>query len=505
MALVRVRYAPSPTGSLHVGNARTALFNWLFARRHGGRFVVRFEDTDTERAGEEAARAIIVALRWLGLTWDEGPEVGGPYGPYFQSMRLDLYRRYAERLLLQERAYECYCTPEELEARRRRAQAGRRPFRYEGTCRHLTDAERAACRRQGRRPALRLMVPDTGTVEVHDRIKGTVSFDNAVLDDFVIMKSDGWPTYNFACVVDDHEMRISHVIRAEEHLSNTPKQLHVYRALEAEPPEFAHLPMVLAPDRSKLSKRHGATAVEEYRQMGILPQALLNYLLLLGWSYDGTTEIISLEEASRIFDLDRVNRTNAVFDEDKLLWMNHQYIKTARLHRLARLVVPRLAEAGVLPDMITLGEFRRLRRILALIQERMHTLNEAPALIGYFFGDDVEYDPAAVARRLAGPEVPDILERAADNLAAAGDWKPDVVEQVIRDTAASLGVKAAQVIHPVRVAVTGVMVGPGLFDVLHLVGRERTIRRLRRAAARLRAGELVATVAAGPTDGPGSP
>ena len=308
MSDLRVRFAPSPTGSLHIGGARTALFNWLFARRQNGAFVLRIEDTDLERSTGESARGIVSGLRWLGLDWDEGPETGGAYGPYFQSQRLGLYTEAANRLLEQGLAYYCYCTQEELAERRQDAmRAGRAP-RYDGRCRLLSREERVRLEREGRRPALRFHIPPDGVTVVPDAIRGEVVFSHEVLDDFIIMKSNGLPAYNFACVVDDASMKISHVLRAEEHLSNTPRQILIYRALGEPLPVFAHLTMILAPDRSKLSKRHGATSVQEFCEQGFLPEALLNYLALLGWSPEGEEEIMSLPEIVRQFSLERVEK-----------------------------------------------------------------------------------------------------------------------------------------------------------------------------------------------------
>jgi glutamyl-tRNA synthetase len=323
---IRVRFAPSPTGSLHIGGARTALFNWLFARHHGGSLILRIDDTDLARSTEESTRGILSALRWLGLDWDEGPDAGGSYGPYFQSQRLELYTKIAQELVDQGRAYYCYCTPEELAERRKQAMAEGKAPRYDGRCRELTSQERIQKENEGHRPAIRLRIPDAGETVVQDFFRGDVVFANDVLDDFIIIKSNGMPTYNFACVVDDAKMQISHILRAEEHLSNTPRQILIYQALGYPLPIFAHVPMILAPDRSKLSKRHGATSVEEFRDMGYLPEALINYLALLGWSPEGEEEILSLPELVRQFTLERVGKTAAVYDVKKLTWMNGHYL-----------------------------------------------------------------------------------------------------------------------------------------------------------------------------------
>ncbi len=484
---VRVRFAPSPTGSLHVGGARTALFNWLFARHHGGSFVLRIEDTDRERSTEASALSIMSVLAWLGLDWDEGPDKGGPYGPYRQSERLDLYRLDADRLLAAGHAYRCYCTPEELTARREEAMRRGLPPRYDGRCRHLTDADRARLEAQGRRPVLRIKAPGPGETVVDDIIRGAVTFDNEkMLDDFVIMKSDGWPTYNFACAVDDHLMAISHVLRAEEHLSNTPRQIHLCNLLGFETPRFAHLPMILAPDRSKLSKRHGAVAVEEFRAAGYLPEAIVNYLCLLGWSPGDEREILSLDEAARLFTLDRVNKTAAVYDVEKLTWLNGNYLRAADLDALVDLVEPRLREAGLIPAAMAVDR-AWLRSLLAKSRDRARTLSEFPDLLRYFFEEPAEYDEKGV-RKYFVAEAAERLGRARALLAGLRDWSVEGVEAAYRALAEEMGLTAGALIHPTRLALTGRTVGPGLFDIIFLLGRERSLARLDRAIAYIRSG-----------------
>ncbi|NLZ52622.1 MAG: glutamate--tRNA ligase, partial [Thermoanaerobacteraceae bacterium] len=324
---VRVRFAPSPTGSLHIGGARTALFNLLYARHNNGTFVLRIEDTDTERSTEESAAQIILSLKWLGLDWDEGPEKGGDFGPYFQSQRLELYKKEVERLLAEGKAYRCYCTPEELAQRREAALKAGRPPKYDGCCRNLTPEQIEKFEAEGRKYTIRLKMPQEGHTEVDDLIRGRVVFENSVLDDFIIVKSNGIPTYNFACVIDDNAMKITHIIRAEEHLSNTPKQIQVYLGLGYDIPKFAHVPMILAPDRSKLSKRHGATSVEEFKDQGYLAESIINYLTLLGWSPEGTEEIFEMDKAVKEFTLERVNKTAAIYDVKKLTWINGHYMR----------------------------------------------------------------------------------------------------------------------------------------------------------------------------------
>jgi len=335
---VRVRFAPSPTGSLHIGGARTALFNWLFARKHDGVFVLRLEDTDLLRSSEESSAGIIDGLQWLGLNWDEGPETGGSYGPYRQSERLPVYRKYLEQLVADGQAYYCFCSNEELQQEKEAARNGKRDYKYSGRCRELTSEEVQQRLSQGLKPVIRIKAPDNGTCVVHDLIRGDVEFNYVLMDDFIIAKSDGWPTYNFAVVVDDASMDITHVIRAEEHLSNTPKQLLIYESLGLTPPLFAHVSMILAPDRSKLSKRHGATSVQEFREQGYLPEALVNYLALLGWSSGDDRDFWSLDELVAEFDLENISRSPAVYDIEKLTWMNGNYLGKADSERLLSLV-----------------------------------------------------------------------------------------------------------------------------------------------------------------------
>ncbi len=489
MARVRVRFAPSPTGYLHLGGARTALFNWLFARHHGGTFILRVEDTDRERSRPEHVQVIMETLSWLGLDWDEGPDRGGPFGPYLQSARLDWYRREAERILAAGRAYPCYCTAAELEERRREAYARGLPSRYDRRCARLTGAERKRLEAEGRRPALRFRAPEGGRTVVEDLIRGRVVFDNEkMLDDFVILKSDGWPTYNFACAVDDAAMRISHVIRAEEHLSNTPRQLLLCEALGFPAPAFAHVPMILAPDRSKLSKRHGAVAVEEFRAGGFLPEAVVNYLALLGWSPGGEREIMPLAEMVAAFSLERVGRTAAVYDVEKMTWMNAAYLRQTDPDRLVDLVLPRLREAGFDVDGGGDAAGRRewVRRLVLATRERARTLADFPDLLRYFFVPPDRYDPGGVAKHF-GAEAPARLRAAAEAVRDLEPFTAEAVEAAYRGLADRLGIPAAKLIHPTRLALTGRTVGPGLFEIMELLGRRACLERLERAATLLEA------------------
>ena len=480
MGGVRVRFAPSPTGSLHVGGARTALFNWLFARKHKGIFVLRLEDTDIERNLAEAERGIMASLRWLGLDWDEGPDRGGGHGPYRQSERLDLYRQEAERLVRTGLAYPCYCTPEELVRQREEARQRGMPPRYDGRCRRLTQDERREREAAGMRPALRLVVPQEGTTVVDDLIRGEVVFDNSTLDDFIIMKSNGVPTYNFACVVDDSLMQISHVIRAEEHLSNTPKQLLLYRALGYAPPVFAHVPMILAPDRSKLSKRHGATAVEEFREAGYLPEAIINYLALLGWSPGDEREMMPVEELIERFSLEAVSRHAAIYDVKKLTWLNAQYLNTLPVEQIVAAVLPFLQARGFVPDEPGATTMAYITEVIKTVRSRVHTLTELVDAATYFFTDDFTYEEKGV-RKYFKPETAELLARGREVLAKVEPFDLPTVEAAYRNLIAGLGISGGALIHPTRLAISGRTVGPGVFDIIVTLGRQRCLDRLDRA------------------------
>jgi glutamyl-tRNA synthetase len=458
---VRVRFAPSPTGHLHVGGARTALFNWLFARHHGGTFILRIEDTDRSRSTEENLAAILDALRWLELDWDEGPPATG----YRQTERLDLYRAHATRLVAAGRAYYCDCPPEQLETERRAAEARKETFRYPGRCRERGLAA----------GALRLRIPDTGTTVVQDLIHGPVVFDHQQLDDWILVRTDGTPTYNFCVVVDDVDMRISHVIRGNDHLSNTPKQVLCYEAFGFPVPAFAHVSMILGPDRARLSKRHGATSVQAYREQGILPEALVNYLARLGWSH-GDQEIFTRAELIERFDIKDVSSSGAVFDQAKLEWLSQEYIKASDGARLAGLVRPLLAEAGLpAPDDA------RLAAMLETLRERARTLREMVEVGRFYFERPAGYEEKSRAKLLtaAGAERLGVL---IDRLQEVEPFAPSALEALYRELVAALGLKLVDLAQLTRLAVTGRTASPPLFDVLALLGREEVIARLRTAA-----------------------
>lgn len=490
---VRVRFAPSPTGEPHVGNIRTALFNWLFARHAGGAFVLRIEDTDQERKVEGALESILESLRWLGLDWDEGPEngKGGAYGPYFQSERLGLYRETVDALLSAGDAYQCFCSPERLDAMRKEQQRNQQPPGYDRHClSHMTAGERDR-RAAAEAHVVRFRIPrESGAVVVDDFIRGDVPYDPALLDDFVILKSDGFPTYHLANVVDDHHMRITHVMRAEEWLPSTPRHLLLYRALGWTPPVFVHLPMILGPDRAKLSKRHGATSTLAYRDEGYLPEALTNFMALLGWSLDDHTEIFSREELVECFDLERVGKAGAIFNVEKLTWMNGLYIRQLPAVELAERLLPFLERpegAGGLPDSVARPIDREYVATLApLIQERLKRLDEAPDLLSFFFeGMASPTGEALVPKGVAPQRSAAALAAAADRLNGIASWREDALEAALRPMAEELDLKTGQFFSAVRAAVTGRSVSPPLFATMAALGRERCMQALHKAVETL--------------------
>ena len=486
---VRTRYAPSPTGVPHVGNIRTALFSWLLARHFGGQFLVRIEDTDRTRYVPESVAGIGESLRWLGLDWDEGLDKGGPYGPYTQSERLPLYRAAADRLLAQGDAYECWCSSERLEQVRAEQARNKQPPRYDRRCRDET--QRAEARREaeteGRGPVVRFKTPDSGSVTLDDPIHGPLTFDLSTIDDFVLLKSDGFPVYHLAYIVDDDAMRISHVLRGDEWIPSVPRHLLVYRALGIDPPVIAHLPRILGPDGAKLSKRHGATSVFEYRDQGYLPEAMFNFLGLIGWSLDDHTEIISREQFIEHFSLDRVVKNPAIFNIDKLTWMNGVYIREMddgrRIETFAEWVdrdlpvsVPRPVDRAL------------VARIDPLIRERIKVLSEVVEYCDFFFVDELRYSPEdllgkAFAGKAAAAKA--AVERATAAVESLPEWTHEAIEASLRALAAELGVKAGDLFSLARVAVTGRRVTPPLFESMEILGRERSLDRLRAAAMKL--------------------
>ena len=480
---VRTRFAPSPTGFLHIGGARTALYNWLFARRHGGVFVLRIEDTDEVRSTDDSVTAILDSIKWMGLDWDEGPIDGktdaGPYAPYYQMKRVDVYRKHLDQLVSEGKAYKCYCTKEELDEMRRLAQLEKRPPRYDGRCRALTNERRKDMEGAGKAFSIRFKMPVSGTTVVDDQIRGKVSFENSLQQDLVIWKTTDGPTYNFCCVIDDHLMEISHVIRGDEHLSNTPSQIQIYYALGWTPPLFAHLSMILGSDGTKLSKRHGATSVLEYRDQGYLPHTMRNYLALLGWATSESQQLFTDVDLISKFNLEGCQKNPAMFDMVKLGWMNGEYIRQLPVEELTRLAGPFLEKAGLkgLPGP-------ELSKVVALEHEKFKLLSEIPALVDFFY-KPVEFTPKAMDKVLKTPGAKEVLLDMADALKDFSPFEEKALEARIRRFCEEKSLKAGQVFHPLRAAVSGRTEGPTLFLMLEVFGRDAVLARLRDAASRL--------------------
>ncbi|MBI4677286.1 MAG: glutamate--tRNA ligase [Elusimicrobia bacterium] len=501
--MIRTRFAPSPTGFLHIGGARTTLYNWLFARRHRGTFVLRVEDTDEARSTEDSVTAILDSIRWLGLDWDEGPlpmvsgggtpspetpgsgspvDLGrdrGPYGPYYQMKRIELYQKHVRQLALAGLVYPCYCAKEELDAMRKAAVAQKRPAIYDGRCRKLTDRQKAEHEASGRKPSWRFSMPKEGETAVDDLIRGRVSFDNRLLQDLVVQKAAGGPTYNFACVVDDHHMAITHVIRGDEHLSNTPSQLQLYAALGWEAPKFAHLSMILGPDGSKLSKRHGAASVLEYKAAGFLPAAMRNYLGLLGWSTTDSRQLFFGDELVEAFDLAGCQKNPAVFDQAKLTWMNGEHLRKLGHDELMRHAEPFLEAAGLVGPLDP-----PLDKTVALEGEKCRLLADIPGRVDFFY-KDVEFTEKAMAGVLKRPGVKEMLLDVAGLLEAAQPFAEKALEEKIRGYCEARALKTSQVFHPLRAALSGRTEGPTLFGMIEALGRGKSVGRLRAAAALL--------------------
>ncbi len=507
---VRVRFAPSPTGYLHLGGARTALFNWLYACKKGGTFILRIEDTDEVRSTDEAVLQIIHGLNWLGMDWREGPKItiepggrpieeirekaepskivikeAGRRGPYFQMQRLELYEKYAKKLVQDGKAYRCYCLLEELEEMRKKALEEKRPPKYNGRCRNLTAKDEKRYIEEERKYVVRFRTPQEGVTEFEDVVRGKVSFENSLLDDFVILKSRGSPTYNFAVTVDDHEMEITHVIRGDDHISNTPRQILLYEALGWEKPIFAHIPMILGSDGSRLSKRHGATSLNYYEEEGYLSEALMNYLALLGWATQDSQQIFTKEELIEKFSLERCAKSAAIFDPQKLLWMNGEYIRKMKPDDLTFKAFPFIAKENLvgskkyedIEDAVRMA----LTRSISLEQEKIKLLKDIPNLIKYMLKQDLEeqdYEDEAKEKVLKLSGVKQILSDCRDRLARLEDFSEEKIEEEIRNYATESGKKTSEVFHPLRVAVSGRTRGPGLFALLSFLGRERVLKRI---------------------------
>ncbi len=482
---VRTRYAPSPTGEPHLGNIRTALFAWLLAKHHGGQFLLRIEDTDRQRLVEGGVEAQMETLRWLGIDWDEGPDKGGPHAPYTQSERLDIYQEHAGRLLASDWAYRCYCSSERLAEVRKAQQARKEPPRYDRHCRDLSPDDRARSEADSAPAVVRFKTPLSGETLTHDAIRGEVSFANDTLDDFVILKSDGYPTYHLAAIVDDHLMEITHVLRGEEWISSLPRHVLIYQAFGWEPPVFVHVSRILGSDRAKLSKRHGAHAALAYREMGYLPEAIVNFLALLGWSLDDKTEIIDLDTLIAAFDTDRLLTNPAVFNAEKLEWMNGVYIRNLKPEGLAERARPFLEDHLGRPV-----DAQKLAQIAPLIQERIKTLKDVVEMADFFFTEGpLDYEPAALLGKKSfageGQRAVEALSSVIAAIEALDDWSHEALEGSVRPLAEEMGVKAGELFAVIRVAVTGKTAAPPLFETMAVLGRDVSLERLSAARDRL--------------------
>lgn len=480
---LKVRFAPSPTGPFHIGGARSALFNWLVARHADGTFLVRIEDTDLKRSTKESEENIKDSLKWLGMNWDEGIDVGGPHGPYRQTERLDLYKKEVQRLLDEGKAYYCYCSAEELEkSRKAQLDAGKTPI-YDEHCRHLTEEEKAKYEAEGRKPVVRLKVRKDGVFAFDDMVRGHVEFQAAGVGDFIIMKSDGIPVYNFAVVIDDAFMEVTHVIRAEEHLSNTPRQLAIYEALGYKPPKFGHISLILGEDHKKMSKRHGATSVTEYRNMGYLPKAVVNYLALLGWTPKGEQEIFTEEELIKQFSMKRVSSNDAVFDINKLNWINFQYMKKLDADQLYALIVPFLVKAGYVEESVTEEKKDWLKKVIWFMKDHIYFAGQAAEELRFFFEDMPKITDENVLAVMKEETSGKLLKAFIEDLKALETFDQAEIKKCFNACMKAQGIKGKAAYEPTRIALTGVTQGPGMFEMMELFGREKTMDRLEAALA----------------------
>lgn len=476
---IRVRYAPSPTGHLHIGNARTALFNYLYARNRGGKFIIRIEDTDKKRNIEGGEQSQLKYLKWLGIDWDESVDVGGEYGPYRQSERNHIYETYNQELLEKGLAYKCYCTEEELEAEREEQAARNETPQYSGKCRHLTPEQQEQFEKEGRQPSIRFKVPAGKIIAFEDMVKGQVSFESDGIGDFVIVKKDGTPTYNYAVVLDDHLMKISHVLRGDDHISNTPKQLVIYEAFGWEPPVFGHMTLIVNESRKKLSKRDESIIqfIEQYEELGYLPEALFNFITLLGWSPSGEEEIFSKEEFIEIFDPARLSKSPALFDQQKLAWMNNQYMKKAELDRVVELALPHLVKAGKVSEDGSEEESAWVRSLISLYHDKMSFGAEIVEMSDLFFRDEVNYDEEA-KEVLAGEQVPEVLRAFLAEIEQLEEFKADSIKAAVKAVQKATGQKGQKLFMPVRAAATGQTHGPDLMLAMELIGKEKVMERV---------------------------
>ncbi len=479
---VRTRFAPSPTGYVHIGSMRTVIFEWLWARHNNGQFILRIEDTDRNRYVEGAEQQLKDSLRMMGLHWDEGPDVGGPFAPYKQSERLDIYHRYADELLAKGHLYKCWCTPERLKQVNQAKQARKEPPGYDRHCRFLSAPERSELEASDQPYVLRIAVPLEGETVLNDFIRGPITFQNALQNDAVMIKSDGFPTYHFAAIVDDHEMQISHVLRADEWIATSPLHVLLYQFFGWEQPVWVHVPQVLGPDGRKLGKRHGDTSITEYLDKGYLPEAIINFLALIGWGYDETTEIMSIEELIERFDIRRISPSGGVFNAEKLNKFNGIYIRKLTPAELTERLLPYLQRAGLIGATPTDAERARIDELVPLVQERLVVLSDAPDQLRFFFQEPEEYDSALLTpKKLDPPTARNVLRAAEAALRELPDWSTEALETRLRALTEELGIKTGDLFMTLRVAATGSKVSPPLFETLHALGRATTLARLDRA------------------------
>lgn len=477
---VRVRFAPSPTGHLHIGGARTALFNYLYAKKHHGQFVLRLEDTDQERSSQASVDMILNDLKWLGLSWDEGPEIGGSYGPYRQTERAGIYQEKINQLLEQGDAYYCFCTPEEVDAMREAAKTNGAHPKYDGRCRQVSLSEAQARVRAGEAHVIRIKAPQTGQTVISDLIRGQVSFDNEQFDDFVIRRSNGYPTYNFVVAIDDALMKITHIIRGDDHLSNTPKQIYIYHALKIPQPAFAHVPMILGSDKSRLSKRHGATSVGAYANEGYLPEAMINYLALLGWSLDDKTTIISQDDLIEHFSLDKVSKNPAVFDPQKLAWMNGQYMRSISEDAYVARAINWLQQQRIIAQELTEAQRAYAGQVVKVVREKFKLLSELPEQVDYFFSepDLDQLDDKALGKLTTAKEQETLFQDLLTCLQQVDEFSQKKLEAAMQAFIDQQQVKFGLLAHPMRVCLTGRVNSPGLFELMVILGKEKTVNRL---------------------------
>ena len=479
MKKIQVRFPPSPTGHLHIGNARTALYNWLFAKKHKGKFILRIEDTDVQRSTEEAIQVIVDSLRWLGLDWDEGPEKDGGYGPYFQSQRLDIYNEHINKLIKDGKAYPCFCTPEELNSLKEEARKNKAQYRYNGKCLNLSSETVDKYLKENKAHVIRLKKLEDESIIFNDLIKGEINIHSDTIDDFIIKRSDGYPVYNFAVVIDDALMEITNVIRCDDHISNTPKQILIYKALGFNLPEFAHVPMIMGEDKTRLSKRHGATSVQEFREKGFLPEAMCNYLARLGWGYDDSQEIFSVKELIEKFSIDRVSKNPAVFNYKKLEWLNGIYMQKLDLDAKTKMVIPFLIKKGLIDENFAKDNSNFLEKIIKMIGERFKTLEDIIINSDYFFKDKNEFDEDVTEKLFKKIDLKNTYQLLIETIESISNWEKDEILGKLEEVSNQIEIKRKDFYQALRASLTGRLISPDLLDIMLLMGKDKVLQKLK--------------------------